>query len=200
MFALLAVWLVAIASPGPDVIQILRVGLRSRRNGVLCAIGIMTGNTVWTLLSVMGVGMLISTHPLILQILQVVGGCYLLYLGFGALRASRRPANTETDTLTISPTKAYMLGLSTNVSNPKALIFFISVFSQFVTVAPAWVIATVIILTGLAWFILVALAVRTLGRWLHKHQKLLDGFCGTIFSLFALVLLYEGIVQGLLHH
>ena len=47
MIALLGVWLAAIASPGPDLVQIIRVGSKDRRSGVMCALGIMLGNTIW---------------------------------------------------------------------------------------------------------------------------------------------------------
>ncbi|MDO4911002.1 MAG: LysE family translocator [Corynebacterium sp.] len=197
MLTLAIVWFVAVASPGPDVFQILRVGTQSRINGIACALGIMTGNAVWTLLSVLGVGMLIADHPVLIHSLQALGGCYLLYMGIGALRsvmASRSAATPEAITpVTLSPRRAYLLGVTTNFANPKALIFFISVFSQFVTVAPAWFIAVFIILTGIAWFVFVALAVNSVGPWLQRHQNLLDGICGAVFTIFAFVLFYEAL-------
>ena len=54
MIALLGVWLAAIVSPGPDLFQIIRVGAKDRRDGVLCALGIMAGNTIWIVASLAG--------------------------------------------------------------------------------------------------------------------------------------------------
>ena len=87
MIALLGVWLAAIVSPGPDLVQIIRVGAKNRRDGVLCALGIMAGNTVWIVASLAGLSALIQAFPEILSVLQVVGGAYLMWMGIGALRA-----------------------------------------------------------------------------------------------------------------
>lgn len=88
MIALLGVWLAAIASPGPDLVQIIRVGSKDRRAGVMCALGIMLGNTIWIVASLAGLSALIQAFPQVLSVLQIVGGAYLLWMGIGAIRAS----------------------------------------------------------------------------------------------------------------
>lgn len=89
--ALLGVWLAAIVSPGPDVVQIIRVGSKDRDAGMACAAGIMAGNTVWILASLLGLSALVQAFPQVLAVLQVVGGGYLLYMGAAAVRALARP-------------------------------------------------------------------------------------------------------------
>ena len=88
--ALISVWLAAIASPGPDVVQILRLGARSRADGVACALGIMIGNTGWILGSLLGISALVNTYPIVLTVLKLVGGSYLLWIGTSAIRAGVR--------------------------------------------------------------------------------------------------------------
>ena len=87
MIALLGVWLAAIASPGPDLVQIIRVGSKDRRAGVMCALGIMLGNTIWIVASLAGLSALIQAFPQVLSVLQIVGGAYLLWMGIGAIFA-----------------------------------------------------------------------------------------------------------------
>ena len=83
--ALMGVWFAAMASPGPDVVQIIRLGARSTRAAVWAAIGSTTGLVVWTVASLAGLTALISTHPVILVALQVAGGGYLLWMAFSAI-------------------------------------------------------------------------------------------------------------------
>lgn len=83
--ALAGVWLVTIVVPGPDLVQILRAGMRSTTAGIYCALGVTTGITIWLLLSIAGMSAVIAANPSILVGLQIVGGCYLVYMGLSAL-------------------------------------------------------------------------------------------------------------------
>ncbi|WP_289298907.1 LysE family translocator [Corynebacterium guaraldiae] len=73
------------ASPGPDVVQIIRLGARSTRAAVWAAIGSTTGLMIWTVASLAGLTALISAHPEILVALQIAGGSYLLWMAFSAI-------------------------------------------------------------------------------------------------------------------
>ncbi|WP_305137883.1 LysE family translocator [Corynebacterium hiratae] len=92
----MGVWFAAMASPGPDVVQIIRLGARSTRAAVWAAIGSTTGLMMWTVASLAGLTALISAHPEILVALQVAGGSYLLWMAFsaisGGIKERRAPA------------------------------------------------------------------------------------------------------------
>ncbi len=173
MIALLAVWLAAIASPGPDLFQIIRVGSKSRRAGVLCALGIMVGNTVWITASALGLG---AISDQALRVLQVVGGLYLMYMGIGAVRAGLKPAETRIGTA-VTVRRPFLTGVLTNLSNPKALLFFAAIFSQFRV--PGAV--PLLIITGVVWFMGVAVAVDKLKRPIERYGHLIDLVTGAIF-------------------
>ena len=189
MIALLGVWLAAIASPGPDLLQIIRVGSKDRRSGVLCALGIMLGNTVWILASLAGLSALIQAFPQILSALQIVGGAYLLWMGVGAIRGAGAevPAAQQVQ-------RPFLTGLATNLSNPKAILFFGAVFAQFAHLG--WIAAPVLILTGIAWFVGFAYAVRAMARAISKYGTLIDVTSGTIFIALAAWMLWEGLHFG----
>lgn len=197
--ALLGVWLAAIASPGPDVVQIIRVGSRDRVAGMACAAGIMVGNTAWILASLLGLSALVQAAPRVLAVLQVVGGAYLLYMGVGALRAARAapvgaavPAAPQ-----LTPRRAFGLGVATNLANPKALLFFAAVFAQFVRPDMGWqwmaAIAVTLIVTGTAWFVGFAAAVRALARPIQRYGAVIDAVTGAIFAALAVWMLWEGL-------
>ena len=75
--SLLTVWVAAIVSPGPDVAQVIRLGVRSRAAGVWTGLGIMTGTAVWISASMLGLSALVNTRPELLAVLQLAGGAYL---------------------------------------------------------------------------------------------------------------------------
>lgn len=172
LLSILVAWLLAIASPGPDLVQILRLGA-VRRNGVACALGIMTGNTLWIVASMLGLSTLVNAVDWVLTVLFLVGGSFLMWMGQGALRsglAERRSArtvvaagqdgqdgqdavmgdaasdNTPTaTTLRVTTAQAWRLGLATNLANPKALVFFGAVFAGFVPPDTSWAMRGIIL-------------------------------------------------------
>lgn len=208
---LLSVWIAAIASPGPDVVQIIRLGSRTRSDGVACALGIMLGNTLWIVGSLLGLSALVHAEPMILTVLKIIGGCYLLWMGVGAIRSGvrgndgavtalegQRPVNRNIH-LSTSFVGSLRLGILTNLSNPKALIFFAAIFAQFVqpgmNFVVAFVIASTLIITGIMWFVGVALVVHSVSSFLRRHSVMIEVICGFVFIVLALVMLYGGISE-----
>lgn len=211
LLALIGVWIAAIASPGPDVVQIARLGVKSRAAGVACAVGIMVGNTLWIAASLLGLSALIQAVPEILAVLQLVGGAYLLWMGIGAIRAglAARKNTVGADagaeaipTPEVSPaaalptSKAFRIGVATNLANPKAVLFFGAVFAQFVTPGMGWEWMLVILLTlvviGFAWFVGFAVLVDKFAGFLDRHGHVVDVVTGVIFVALAVWMLVEG--------
>lgn len=210
LLALVGIWVAAIASPGPDVVQITRLGVKSRAAGVACAVGIMAGNTLWIAASLLGLSALIQAVPEVLAVLQIVGGAYLLYMGVGAVRAglaARQGAlvtaeNADAgsggavDGAAPSTGKAFGIGVATNLSNPKAVLFFGAVFAQFVRPGMGWEWMLAILLTlvviGFAWFVGFALLVDTFAGFLERHGHVVDIVTGLIFIALAVWMVVEG--------
>nr|WP_227659104.1 MULTISPECIES: LysE family translocator [unclassified Corynebacterium] len=206
---MLLTWCAAIASPGPDIVQITRVGSRGRRAGVWCAVGIMTGNAIWIAASLAGLAALLQAYPAILGWLQLLGGSYLGWLGWKALRAGiaglssggasagAAPDPGLSGGPAMSPARAWRSGLATNMANPKAIVFFGAVFSQFIRpdMGAHWtlIVAAVLIVVGLAWFVGFALAVRTLSARIARNGAVIDAATGVIFLLLALYMAVEGV-------
>lgn len=207
LLSLLVVWLAAIISPGPDLVQIIRVGSRSRAAGIWCALGIMAGNTLWISGSLLGLSALVTRYPQLLTALQLLGGSYLLWMGIGAVRsglAARVSASTVphkatsgADVPDLPPARAFRLGVTTNLANPKAILFFGAVFAQFIRpdMSGGWavLIAVILILTGVAWFTGFALAVRAMAAKIVKNSAVIDIVTGVIFIALAAFMLWEGV-------
>ena len=213
LLALIGVWVAAIASPGPDIVQIARLGVKSRAAGVACAVGIMVGNTLWIAASLLGLSALIQAVPQVLAVLQLVGGAYLLWMGIGAIRAGfavrKEAANDGTaggsdavaaadvpPVAALPTSKAFRIGVATNLANPKAVLFFGAVFAQFVKPGMGWEWMLVILLTlvviGFAWFVGFAVLVDKFASFLDRHGHVVDMVTGVVFVALAGWMLVEG--------
>ena len=87
----------------------------------------------------------------------------------------------------------------TNLSNPKALVFFGAVFAQFIRpdMSPTWTVAVAAIRVAMpvAWFSTFALIVRAASRWIAHHFATIDIVSGLIFAVLGLVMAVEGIIE-----
>ncbi|AJI77649.1 LysE family translocator [Corynebacterium singulare] len=213
LVALMGVWFAAMASPGPDVVQIIRLGARSTRAAVWAAIGSTTGLVVWTVASLAGLTALISAHPVILVALQVAGGGYLLWMAFSAISGGikeRRAPATVVSTEKSAPQPrgftpdgiiklgtAYRMGLVSDLSNPKVVIFFGAIFANFIDPGMGFganaVVGSVLIVESLMIFVGVALCTRAVSKWMSKNSANVDIFSGVVFALLGVIILAEGI-------
>lgn len=126
------VHLLAAAAPGPDFILVSQQALSNgKRAGLLCSLGIALGLSVHILYSSLGLAALIANSSSALWSIKLLGGCYLIYLGISGLRA--RAGNHQTEQLTTatesSALKTIGLGFLCNALNPKAPIYFVSLFT-----------------------------------------------------------------------
>lgn len=195
--ALVGIWVAAIASPGPDLVQIIRLGAKSRAIGVACAVGIMLGNTVWIAASLLGLSALIKTVPEVLAVLQLIGGIYLLTMGVGAIRAGlsaqKLQVTVETDSKELTTAQALRIGVLTNLSNPKAVLFFGAVFAQFITPGMGWewmlLILITLVVIGFGWFVGFAVLVDKLAGFLARWGHVVDLVTGIVFVALAVWML-----------
>lgn len=196
--ALVVAWIAAIASPGPDVFLLMRLAVRERRAAVLAALGIMTGNALWIVASVLGVSLVLSALPWLLPLLQLAGSLVLLWLGALSLRGGVRGLRSENPAETAeAPRRPYLLGFVTNIANPKALVFFTALLSQFLppgtTVPDRVAVIAVMLASGLCWFVGVALACSAgaFRRWLRRAAPWFDIAAGVVFIAVAVAVLAE---------
>lgn len=262
---LLGAWVAAITSPGPDTVQLIRLGSRSRRSAILAALGICSGNILWPVVTMAGLAALIAAFPWILAILYIGGGLFLLKMGIGSFRggladyraravipigqhckrtthldhaagpnhaAGRdstegaesthaglenipESARADLESIpaegmvseprdlpgaeprTLTDFQSWKLGLYTNLSNPKALLFFGAVFAQFlpmdITLLERIIVLVLMTAVGLIWFCGFSWAV-SLPIWAEKLQRanpVIEMVAGVNFALLAMFLLYE---------
>lgn len=137
----IAASLVIILSPGADTFLLLRYAIRGGRPaGFSGMFGILAGLSLISLLLISGIGLLVSQHPLALDVLTLAGIGVLVVLAlisarsaFRLLKALSEPESPSTVGLTPSfkAGEPFRMSLITNVTNPKVLIFYLAFFPQF---------------------------------------------------------------------
>ena len=188
----------ALITPGPDFFLVSQTAIsRSRKEAVLVVLGICLGAMLWSLLALMGLNIIFEKMAWLKQGLLIAGGLYLCWLGFQMLR-SAFSKNNQMITPVILPQSAYlffMKGLLTNLSNPKAVIYFGSVFSLFLA-NPLFdqhhsLLFIIIAIETLLWFLVVAFvfSLPTFRIAYQNFAKWIDGISGGIFTLLGMYLI-----------
>ncbi|MNF55318.1 Threonine efflux protein [compost metagenome] len=132
-FTVALIHLLAVASPGPDFAIVVRESVAfGRRAGVFTALGVGAGIFVHMAYSLLGIGLIVSQSIVLFNALKWLAAAYLLYIGIKALRA--KPADPARAELSLeqvvrSPRAAFATGFVTNGLNPKATLFFLSLFT-----------------------------------------------------------------------
>ena len=157
--------LLAVASPGPDFAVVVRESVtHGRRAGTWTALGVGTAIFLHVGYSLLGIGLIVSQSIMLFNVLKWLAAAYLVYIGIKALRARPAPAGSDSvqvSTVARTPRAAFVAGFMTNGLNPKATLFFLSLFTVVINPHTPLLIqagygAYLALATGL-WFCLVAL-------------------------------------------
>lgn len=190
--------LVALVSPGPDFVVACRNSLLySRTIGIYTAVGFGLGICVHISYAVFGLSWLIANNELIFTVIQYLGAFYLMFIGIQSLRSFQSQIGQETVSASsrISPFRAVRIGFITNVLNPKATLFFLSLFSTMLnpTVGELTlvVIAVLLVVTTILWFSLVALLIShpRFTTVLKRYEKIVHQFFGVLLIGIGIIIL-----------
>jgi len=170
------VHLLAVASPGPDFALVVRESVTAgQRNGSWTALGVGSGILLHVAYSLLGIGLIVSQSIVLFNLFKWLAAAYLIYLGVQALRA--RPA-VVTDLAAGAPVaarsarRAFVTGFITNGLNPKATLFFLSLFTVVIDPHTPLVVQALygvyLTFATTLWFCLVA--------WLFSRARVRAGF------------------------
>lgn len=201
--------LVALATPGPDFFFVSQVAASHSRTAAFKAtLGIALGVLFWAAAALLGLNILLTKMAWLQKGIMLAGGAYLCYLAFLLLRSAlTKKAPAPEDSETNEPLNShashrshfFLKGLLTNLSNPKAVIYFSSVFSAFIGKVTdsymIWVILTIIVVETILWFSLVStiFSLSSMQKGYQRSAKWIDGFAGALFGGFGLYLIYSGL-------
>jgi threonine/homoserine/homoserine lactone efflux protein len=196
-------FLVLIVSPGPNFLVIGQISVnQSRLHGICSGLGVASGSITWALLAATGLGIIFWHVPLLHPAVQLAGGLYLCYLAYRSLKGAggQLKARSIDEARVGTLGRAWSFGYATNMSNPKALAFYTSVFSL-VTAAelPDWVRVAgvgVIAVMAITWFVLLAtlFSIPRVQVWYRSRKLAIDIVTGIVMLGFGLRLLW-GVVS-----
>ncbi|MGE3319588.1 MAG: LysE family translocator [Candidatus Berkiella sp.] len=183
-------------SPGPDFVIVTQHSLQhGKRQGLYTALGIALGCLVHITYCVIGIGVVVAKSALAFNVIKYLGAAYLIYLGCRAILSRSANINTTTLSKTTQPLSAFSAakrGFLVNVLNPKATLFFLSVFSQVIDPETPRAIQALygieFSLISVIWFGSLALILThdALKQKLMATQKYLDKVLGGALVLLGL--------------
>ena len=196
---------VAQLSPGPDVLLIAKSAASTTRVNALKVIaGISFGIVLWVVLTLAGFTVLVDQFPWIQQVLMLIGGAFLAKMGWamlkGGIGAYRQHQQGATElSATTAPKSYFLMGLLTNLSNPKTLIYFSSVFSLALTSsASEYLKLQLAILIPLQTFVTFAVLMWIISQpkmkqYYQRSGMYIDMLSGVLFLIFAIWLIYDAV-------
>jgi threonine efflux protein len=191
---------VALLSPGPNTFVVSNLAASGSRQSAACAaVGIAVVAGIWSTLAALGVNAIFGAHQAVRSTVQIVGGFYLLYLGVRFWRSST--VNVESLQLRLSPLAAFRIGLITNLTNPKSVFFFSSVFATALPSNPSALLAisavAMSVANALVWHMMLALAFshRQVQETYARSRKAIGRTAGLVIGAFGLRLLVTAVGQ-----
>jgi threonine/homoserine/homoserine lactone efflux protein len=192
-------------SPGPSFVVVARTAIaRSRRDGLAAALGMGVGAVVFATLALVGLQAALAKVPWLYVGLRLVGGLYLVAISIALWRGA-------TDTIavpdagvrrTAAPARSFVVGLSTQLSNPKAAMTYASVFAALLPAqVPVWlfgVLPPLVLLMESGWYMIVALAFssdRPRAAYLGS-KRWIDRIAGAIIGALGLRLVFDTVRPG----
>jgi threonine/homoserine/homoserine lactone efflux protein len=186
--------------PGPDSLVVVRGLVRGgRRSGVLTAAGVLCGLLVWVTATALGVSALLRASQIGYDVLEVVGACYLVWLGLRSLISLRRTTGESVPVEAIEAMRSgFWAGFLTDLLNPKVGVFFVSFLPGFVPdgYSVGWTTLALgtwyAVLTALYFVGLVVLS-STVSAWMRapRTRRRLDALTGLVLVAFGLRLASE---------
>ncbi len=190
----------AVVSPGPDFVMALKNSLTySRKTGVYTAIGFGIGIGIHVLYSLLGLALLIKESPMLFNTIKYLGAIYLVYIGIQSLldKSKSKTINNLIKKTDISSFKALQMGFLTNVLNPKASLFFLSLFTYIMESKPnvptLTLISVLMMINTAIWFSMVAFFfnIPVIQKKYLQLQSVINKALGVLLILIALLIVIK---------
>lgn len=165
-----------------------------RQIAVAFVLGVTSGSVIYGSLTLFGLVALIATSGKLSDTVLWLGACYLLWLGVTAWRTGQNTVGPEA-TAGSTSAREFGAGLMLELTNPKGIAFFVSVFAVAIPTEASWATKSLVLSLGISiellWYLILALALsKRRGRKLSlQGQAWLNRLFGTAYIFFALVLM-----------
>ena len=182
-------------SPGPSLAIVIRNNVNfNRLAGILTSIGHGLGIGVYATLAVLGLGLILQTNQTIFMIIQIIGLVLLFLFGLMFIFQKNKQDKKEEKQNQIN---SFLQGFTIAIINPKILIWFTAVYSQFIVIDASFYFNTILVLTAslidAIWYIIVSILVTGYGlkNLLIEKKLMIQKTTGIVLIIISLMLLYR---------
>ena len=182
-------------SPGPSLAIVIRNNVNfNRLAGILTSIGHGLGIGVYATLAVLGLGLILQTNQTIFMIIQIIGLVLLFLFGLMFIFQKNKQDKKEEQQNQIN---SFLQGFTIAIINPKILIWFTAVYSQFIVIDASFYFNTILVLTAslidAIWYIIVSILVTGYGlkNLLIEKKLMIQKTTGIVLIIISLMLFYR---------
>ena len=182
-------------SPGPSLAVVIRNNINyNRLAGILTSIGHGLGIGVYATLAILGLGIILQTNQTIFLIIQILGLVFLFFLGLIFIIKKDSEEKIEENPNQLN---SFLQGFSIAIINPKILIWFTAIYSQFISIEATFVFNIILVLTAsiidAIWYIIVSLLITGYGvkNFLIEKRILIQKITGSVLLVISFTLLFK---------
>ena len=190
-----SICIVGAMSPGPSMALIIRNSIKyGRVSGLLSSIGHAIGIGIYASISVVGLQIILINNIFVFNTIQFCGSIFLLILGILFLKNSGEKLCLEDDQKNLN---SFIQGFAISILNPKILIWFTAIFSQFIEASSTSITKLTMVFMASSidgiWYIIVTIVVTGFGlkQFLENNTKIIQNISGIVLIFISLIIFYK---------
>ena len=194
-FQFASICIVGAMSPGPSMTLIIRNSIKyGRVSGLLSSIGHAIGIGIYASISVVGLQIILINNIFVFNTIQFCGSIFLLILGILFLKNSGEKLSLEDDQKNLN---SFIQGFAISILNPKILIWFTAIFSQFIEASSTSMTKLTMVFMASSidgiWYIIVTIVVTGFGlkQFLENNTKTIQNISGIVLIFISLIIFYK---------
>ena len=190
-----SICIVGAMSPGPSLALIIRNSIKyGRVSGLLSSVGHAIGIGIYASISVVGLQIILINNIFVFNTIQFCGSIFLLILGILFLKNSGEKLSLEDDQKNLN---SFIQGFAISILNPKILIWFTAIFSQFIEASSTNMTKLTMVFMASSidgiWYIIVTIVVTGFGlkQFLENNTKTIQNISGIVLIFISLIIFYK---------
>ena len=190
-----SICIVGAMSHGPSMALIIRNSIKyGRVSGLLSSIGHAIGIGIYASISVVGLQIILINNIFVFNTIQFCGSIFLLILGILFLKNSGEKLSLEDDQKNLN---SFIQGFAISILNPKILIWFTAIFSQFIEASSTSMTKLTMVFMASSidgiWYIIVTIVVTGFGlkQFLENNTKTIQNISGIVLIFISLIIFYK---------
>jgi len=187
--------IVGAMSPGPSMALIIRNSIKyGRVSGILSSVGHAIGVGIYATVSVVGLQIILINNIFLFNTIQFCGSVFLLVLGILFLRDTGQKLSIQDKQKSVN---SFMQGFAISILNPKILIWFAAIFSQFIEISSTNFVKFTMVLIASSidglWYIILTIIVTGFGlkQFLENNANIIQKISGIVLIFISILILYK---------